>query len=36
MNTSGDAAEQTLRLIIQETEFVIRISGSALKETVNK
>ena len=34
MNTAGDAAEQTFRIVIEETEFVIRITGSLLKETI--
>lgn len=34
MNTTGDAAEQTFRIVIEETEFVIRITGSLLKETI--
>ena len=34
MNTAGDAAEQTFRIVIEETEFVIRIAGSLLKETI--
>ena len=34
MNTTGDAAEQTFRIVIEETEFVIRIAGSLLKETI--
>ena len=31
---TGDAAEQTFRIVIEETEFVIRIAGSLLKETI--
>ena len=34
MNTAGDAAEQTFRIVIEETEFVIRITGSLIKETI--
>ena len=34
LNTAGDAAEQTFRIVIEETEFVIRIAGSLLKETI--
>lgn len=34
LNTTGDAAEQTFRIVIEETEFVIRIAGSLLKETI--
>ena len=34
MNASGDAAEQTFRLVIDETEFVLRITGSLVKETL--
>ena len=34
LNTAGDAAEQTFRIVIEETEFVIRITGSLIKETI--
>ena len=33
MNASGDAAEQTFRMIIDGTEFVLRITGNLVKET---
>lgn len=34
MNTTGDAAEQTFRIVIEGTEFVVRITGSLIKETL--
>ena len=34
MNASGDAAEQTFRMVIDGTEFVLKISGSLIKETL--
>lgn len=34
MNVSGDAAEQTFRLVIDGTEFIGRITGSLIKETL--
>ena len=33
MNASGDAAEQTFRMVIDGTEFVLKITGSLVKET---
>ncbi len=33
MNISGDAAEQTFRMAIEGTEFVLKISGNLVKET---
>lgn len=33
MNASGDAAEQTFRMVIDGTEFVLKITGNLIKET---
>ena len=33
MNASGDAAEQTFRMVLDGTEFVLKITGSLVKET---
>ena len=33
MNTSGDAADQVMRMMLEGTEVLIRLSGSGAKHT---